>query len=189
MRLETTFLKERGVRLHPDFTVVPQNTLSTSLAVDYGTLPEGRSIVRPWNGGMEQQSQRIDPMSMTAMDHQAILITSVWMTDRTQCCPAEVKVSSAGYRLWMPCQCVVLRCLSLLRVSATILSKMSPWGSFSEIPASICHSNVRTRIARRVCWIILCRSFTMTVSSISWYARSLVGTCVACCFSLTRRLP
>lgn len=92
MHLEITFLRERGVRLDPNFKVVPSNTWSTSLGVDYGKPPEGRSIARPWNGTIEQQSQRIDPLNMTAMDHQAILITSVWMTDRTQCCPAEVKV-------------------------------------------------------------------------------------------------
>jgi TCP-1/cpn60 chaperonin family len=89
MLLETTFFRERGVSLDPDSTILPQHVCSTSLAVDYGK-PQGDRKVRPWNGGLEQ-TQKSDSSELSAFDHQAILITSVWMTDRTQCCPAEVK--------------------------------------------------------------------------------------------------
>lgn len=89
MRLETTFFRERGVRLDPKFKVLPLHVCSTSLAVDYGKPPGDRKV-RPWNGGLEQ-TQKSDSSELSAFDHQAILITSVWMTDRTQCCPAEVK--------------------------------------------------------------------------------------------------
>jgi 1-phosphatidylinositol-3-phosphate 5-kinase len=47
--------------------------------------------VRPWNGGKNDPTQRSISGKITPLDHQAILITSVWMTNKTQCCPAEVK--------------------------------------------------------------------------------------------------
>ena len=66
------------------------NQFSSSLCVDYGSPPSGRKI-RPWNGGNNETAQRSISGNITALDHQSILITSVWMTDKTQCCPAEVK--------------------------------------------------------------------------------------------------
>mmetsp|Transcript_26691 Transcript_26691/g.39732 ORF Transcript_26691/g.39732 Transcript_26691/m.39732 type:complete len:103 (+) Transcript_26691:68-376(+) len=47
--------------------------------------------VRPWNGGKSESTQRSISGKITAFDHQSILITSVWMAGKTQCCPAEVK--------------------------------------------------------------------------------------------------
>lgn len=89
--LETTYLKERGARLPPDFKVLPQHAFSSSLYVDYGKPPEGRKV-RPWNGGNTDHSvPRLEFGELSALDHQSILITSVWMTEKTQCCPAEVK--------------------------------------------------------------------------------------------------
>ena len=92
VRLETTYLKERGARLRPDFELRPENVYSSSLCVDYGQPPDGRKI-RPWNGGGKNESSlpRGDPGELSAVDHQSFLITSVWMTEKTQCCPAEVK--------------------------------------------------------------------------------------------------
>jgi hypothetical protein len=88
LRLETSYLKERSARLRPDYEIIPQHTFSSSLCVNYGNAPAGR-IVRPWNGSDPTPSP--EGVEINAFDHQAILITSVWMTDKTQCCPAEVK--------------------------------------------------------------------------------------------------
>jgi TCP-1/cpn60 chaperonin family/FYVE zinc finger len=91
LRLETTYLKERGARLRSDFKVLPQHSFSSSLCVDYGKPPDGRKV-RPWNGGNTDNSvPRLESGELSALDHQSILITSVWMTEKTQCCPAEVK--------------------------------------------------------------------------------------------------
>jgi TCP-1/cpn60 chaperonin family/FYVE zinc finger len=92
IRLETTYLKERGARIRPDFQFLPSNACSSSLCVDYGQPPDGRKV-RPWNGGGKNELSlpRGDPGELSAVDHQSILITSVWMTEKTQCCPAEVK--------------------------------------------------------------------------------------------------
>lgn len=90
LRLETTYLKERGARIRPDFKVLPANINSSSLCVDYGQPRDGRKV-RPWNGGNSESSPRLDAGELSALDHQSILITSVWMTEKTQCCPAEVK--------------------------------------------------------------------------------------------------
>jgi hypothetical protein len=93
LRLETTYLKERCARIRPSFHVEPKHIYSSSLCVDYGSPPPGRKLVRPWNGGSNEASsqQRSISGEITAFDHQSILITSVWMTEKTQCCPAEVK--------------------------------------------------------------------------------------------------
>jgi TCP-1/cpn60 chaperonin family/Phosphatidylinositol-4-phosphate 5-Kinase len=91
MRLEISYLKERCARLRPDFKVEKKNLYSSSLCVDYGQPPTNRKI-RPWNGGTNSEGmQRSISGQITAFDHQSILITSVWMTEKTQCCPAEVK--------------------------------------------------------------------------------------------------
>lgn len=87
IRLETTFLRERGAVLRSTFSVSTAHTQSSSLAVDFGPPPVGRKV-RPWNGDNVNQNEQGE---ITAMDHQSILITSVWMADKSQCCPAEVK--------------------------------------------------------------------------------------------------
>jgi hypothetical protein len=84
LRLETSFLKERCARLHPEYDVKPQNLFSSSLCVDYGQPPSNRKI-RPWNGGSSNEaSQRSISGQITAFDHQSILISSVWMTDKVR---------------------------------------------------------------------------------------------------------
>jgi len=82
LRLETSFLKERCARLHPDYEVKAQNLFSSSLCVDYGQPPSNRKI-RPWNGGSSNEaSQRSISGQISAFDHQSILISSLWMTDK-----------------------------------------------------------------------------------------------------------
>lgn len=89
MRLEIAYLKERCARTRPDYEVVEKNLFSSSLCVDFGNPPRK---VRPWNGGSNNEGiQRSISGQITAFDHQSILITSVRMTEKTQCCPAEVK--------------------------------------------------------------------------------------------------
>jgi hypothetical protein len=90
--LETSYLKERGARLRPDFKVLPKHVFSSSLCIDYGQPPSGRKIM-PWNGpgGTSKAIPRLESGIVTAVDQQSILINSVWMTDKSQCCPAEVK--------------------------------------------------------------------------------------------------
>ena len=90
LRLETSYLRERGARIRPDFEVGKKYCQSTSLCVDFGPSPTGKKV-RPWNGGNNETVNRTTSSEITAFDHQAILITSVWMTEKTQCCPAEVK--------------------------------------------------------------------------------------------------
>ena len=91
MKLEMSYLKERCARLRPDYKVEKRNLFSSSFCVNYGSPPNNRKI-RPWNGGTNNEGiQRSISGQITAFDHQSILITSVWMTDKTQCCPAEVK--------------------------------------------------------------------------------------------------
>lgn len=91
MKLEMSYLKERCARLRPEYVVQKKNLFSSSFCVDYGGPPNNRKI-RPWNGGTNNEGiQRSISGQVTAFDHQSILITSVWMTDKTQCCPAEVK--------------------------------------------------------------------------------------------------
>jgi hypothetical protein len=86
LRLETSYLKERCAHLRPDYEVQAQNLFSSSLCVDYGTPPNSKKI-RPWNN----DATRSISGHITAFDDQSILISLVWMTDKTQCCPAEVK--------------------------------------------------------------------------------------------------
>ena len=91
MKLEMSYLRERCARVRPEYKVEKKNIFSTSLCVDYGSPLNSRKI-RPWNGGTNNEGmQRSISGQITAFDHQSILITSVWMTDKTQCCPAEVK--------------------------------------------------------------------------------------------------
>lgn len=92
MRLETSYLRERRARLRPDFKELNCHGCSTSLCVDYGDPPvasSGRKVF-PWNGG-EPSDMRANADEVTALDHGALLVTSIWMTEKSQCCPAEVK--------------------------------------------------------------------------------------------------
>jgi hypothetical protein len=91
LKLETSYLRERCARLRPDFVVKPEHLFSSSLGVDYGPCPLKGRAARPWNGGNAESAHRSLSGKITAFDHQSILITSVWMTETTQCCPAEVK--------------------------------------------------------------------------------------------------
>mmetsp|Transcript_29853 Transcript_29853/g.50945 ORF Transcript_29853/g.50945 Transcript_29853/m.50945 type:complete len:2213 (+) Transcript_29853:89-6727(+) len=90
MKLETSYLLERCARLPQSYKIPPVPCSSSSLCVDFGQPPSGRKV-RPWNGGKNDPTQRSISGKVTPLDHQAILITSVWMTNKTQCCPAEVK--------------------------------------------------------------------------------------------------
>lgn len=90
LKLEVTYFRERGIRIQPEFKLDRKHSLSSSLCVDYGDPPVGKKV-RPWNGGQSDGVRRSSSGDVTAFDHQAILVTSVWMTDKTQCCPAEVK--------------------------------------------------------------------------------------------------
>ena len=90
MKLETSYLLERCARLPESYKIPPVPCSSSSLCVDFGQPPSGRKG-RPWNGGKNDPTQRSLSGKVTPLDHQAILITSVWMTNNTQCCPAEVK--------------------------------------------------------------------------------------------------
>ena len=89
LRLETSYFRERGARLRPDYVVRKEHACSSSLCVDYGSPANGRKT-RPWNGG-NTVTPAADSGEITALDHQSILVTSVWMTEKSQCCPAEVK--------------------------------------------------------------------------------------------------
>lgn len=90
LRLETSYLRERRAMLPSDYSPSSKLSCSSSLCIDYGDPPHGRKV-RPWNGGKNDPSQRSLSGNITAFDHQSILITSVWMLGKNQCCPAEVK--------------------------------------------------------------------------------------------------
>jgi len=90
LRLETSYLRERRAMLPSDYAPPTKLSCSSSLCIDYGAPPHGRKV-RPWNGGKTDASQRSISGKITAFDHQSILITSVWMLGKNQCCPAEVK--------------------------------------------------------------------------------------------------
>jgi 1-phosphatidylinositol-3-phosphate 5-kinase len=63
--------------------------LSTSLAVDFGPLrtPEVR-----FDSVTLMRRKPVNPLQTTAFEHQSILVTSVWMSNRVQCAPAEVLI-------------------------------------------------------------------------------------------------
>jgi hypothetical protein len=90
MKLETSYILERCCRLPPTYEIPSTPCCSSSLCVDFGQPPNNRKA-RPWNGGKNDPDQRSLSGKITTLDHQAILITSIWMTEKTQCCPAEVK--------------------------------------------------------------------------------------------------
>eukprot|EP00804_Cyclotella_cryptica_P008084 CCRYP_004583-RD/>CCRYP_004583-RD protein AED:0.04 eAED:0.04 QI:1013/1/1/1/0.87/0.66/9/209/1984 len=91
MKLETSYIIERSGRLPPSYKIPATPCSSSSLCVDFGQPPNNRKV-RPWNGSQKDDGRSSSISGkITPLDHQAILITSVWMTDKTQCCPAEVK--------------------------------------------------------------------------------------------------
>lgn len=90
LKLETKYLRARRAKLPSDFKL-PTEIMSSSLCVEYGDPPHGRKV-RPWNGGTTTDKNHMSLSGkITALDHQSILIASVWMAGKTQCCPAEVK--------------------------------------------------------------------------------------------------
>ena len=91
LKLETSYFRGRHAMLPIDYKIPPDPAMSSSLCVDYGTPPQGRKTVRPWNGGRADPMQRSISGKVSALEHQSILISSVWMAGKTQCCPAEVK--------------------------------------------------------------------------------------------------
>jgi len=93
LKLETSYFQSRRTKLPSEYILSPEPIVSSSLCIDYGSPPQGRKI-RPWNGGQGnpyilQHSNHSS--AITAFDHQSILISSLWMAGKTQCCPAEVK--------------------------------------------------------------------------------------------------
>jgi len=97
LKLETSYYRERRVCLPVDHkrTKLPLQA-SSSLCVDYGKHPLGKKS-RPWNGTNNKSGKSKTDVSrsisgkISALDYQSILMTSVWMADKVQCCPAEVK--------------------------------------------------------------------------------------------------
>ena len=91
MKLETSYIIERSARLPTSYNIPATPCSSSSLCVDFGPPPSSRKV-KPWNGSQKDEGKSGSISGkITPLDHQAILITSVWMTDKTQCCPAEVK--------------------------------------------------------------------------------------------------
>ena len=93
LRLETQYFKDRRIKIRPGFVERECHLYSSSLCIDYGKTDDGR-IVRPWNGGAGSSSSarsHLSDATISAFDFQSILITSIWMCGRSQCCPAEVK--------------------------------------------------------------------------------------------------
>ena len=91
LQLEISYLEGRHAMLPKDYKIPPNPATSSSLCVEYGPPPQGRKAVRPWNGGNADSTTRSLSGKITALEHQSILISSVWMAGKTQCCPAEVK--------------------------------------------------------------------------------------------------
>jgi len=89
LKLESSYLRSRRASLPPNYKLSQQPIMSSSLCVEYGSPPQGRKV-RPWNGGGANALRSISG-KITALDHQSILISSVWMAGSTQCCAAEVK--------------------------------------------------------------------------------------------------
>lgn len=90
LKLETQYLRARRAKLPSNYRL-PSHVMSSSLCVEYGIPPQGRKT-RPWNGGAKKGINQTSLSGrITPIDHQSILIASVWMAGKSQCCPAEVK--------------------------------------------------------------------------------------------------
>lgn len=88
LRLECSFLRDCGAM--PRHAAVPaqwhgSSIFSSSLSVDFG---DGTIDSRSSSPGQLIKKQFL---STSAFDHQMLLVTSVWMSHRTQCASAEVK--------------------------------------------------------------------------------------------------
>lgn len=179
LKLETTYLRERCAKLPASFKVTPNQLYSSSLCVDYGGPPSGRKV-RPWNGRNSEATQRSGSGKVTAFDHQSILVTSVWMTGTTQCCPAEVKGIcyyslqdvSLGQFLRDSCFNLSLKCQNSTCKKSVLDHSLSFIHNDGLInitvgSASICHVSVVRFVAdsfiyclilrRWSTWMILCR--------------------------------
>ena len=75
MKLETSYFLERCCRLPLSYEIPFTSCCSSSLCVDFGLPPSNRKA-RPWNGGKIDPDQRSLSGQITALEHQAILITS-----------------------------------------------------------------------------------------------------------------
>ncbi len=83
LKLETNYLRARRAKV-PENYKLPSQIMSSSLCVEYGAPPQGRKI-RPWNGGAKKDKyHRSLSGKITALDHQSILIASVWMAGQSQ---------------------------------------------------------------------------------------------------------
>ena len=90
LKLETDYLRARRAKLPTNYQI-QNHIMSSSLCVQYGHPPAGKKV-RPWNGGAKKDKYQMSLSGkITALDHQSILIASVWMAGKSQCCPAEVK--------------------------------------------------------------------------------------------------
>ncbi len=89
LKLETSYLRTRRGRLPVGYKIPKSTVMSSSLCVDYGYPPHRKS--RPWNGDGKDKPQRSISGKITALDHQSILVSSIIMTGKSQCCPAEMK--------------------------------------------------------------------------------------------------
>lgn len=72
--------------------------LSTSLAVDFGPV---RSAEVRFDSVLLMKRNSVNPLQTTAAEHQSILVTSVWMSNRVQCAPAEVMIQTLSQLHYM----------------------------------------------------------------------------------------
>lgn len=100
------YLRERCVRLRVDMRKHCQISLICRFVWITGIRRQGVATGRPWNnGGNNDAAQLSIPVSGNIMafdhDHESILIMSIWIPDKTQCCPAKVK----GIHYYSPQRC------------------------------------------------------------------------------------
>jgi len=98
LRLECSFFKDAGAmlplstatrntKMAEKSTEVDGTLLSSSLAVDFG---DGAIHSQAFSSGAGTHVIKNLPVT-SAFDHQSLLVTSVWMSQRAQCASAEVK--------------------------------------------------------------------------------------------------
>ena len=106
LRLERSYLSDRFLWLPPSTWPADRPMLSSSFDVDFG---------EPTPSSFAKMVKVVPPDPVV---HQQLLLTSVWMKDKTQCSPAEVKRItyyspqdvSLGQFLMDSCFNVSLRC-------------------------------------------------------------------------------